>query len=365
MDHENPQKSKQDEVICINCGAKLTFAPGTESLSCEFCGAENKIEVDESVRQEAIKEIDFHEFLRQGADTSAKIEVSTISCDGCGASTTFDPNVVSDTCDFCDNPLVAANAHTSSVIQPKAMLPFKVKDKEGQEMFKNWLKKLWFAPNKLKTYAKSDKLAGIYTPYWTYDADTYTSYSGERGVDYEVTTTDSDGNETSETRTDWSYVSGRVSRFFDDVMVPASKTLPQKLVHELEPWDLENLVPYDTKYLSGFKSETYQVGLEDGYGVAQNKMEPTIVSDIKGDIGGDRQRISSKSTSYNDITFKHVLLPIWLSAYRFNDKVYRFMINGRTGEVQGERPWSWIKITLAVLAVLAVIGTIYFFAKDS
>ncbi len=365
MEHENPnpQKSKQDEVACVNCGAKVSFAPGTDSLTCEFCGAVNKIEVDETLRKEAIQEIDFHEFLRKGEDTSVKIEVTTISCDGCGASTTFDPSVVSDTCDFCDNPLVAANAHTSSVIQPKAMLPFKVKEKEGHDMFKNWLKKLWFAPNKLKTYAKSEKLAGIYTPYWTYDADTYTQYSGERGDDYTVTDTDDEGNETTTTHTDWTYVSGRVSRFFDDVMIPASKTLPKKLVHELEPWDLENLVPFDTKYLSGFKSETYQIGLEEGYASAQQKMEPTIVSDINRDIGGDRQRINSKSTAYNDITFKHILLPIWLSAYRYNEKVYRFMINGRTGEVQGERPWSWIKITLAVLAVLAIIGVIWYFAK--
>ena len=146
------------------------------------------------------------------------------------------------------------------------------------------------------------------------------------------------------------------------MLVAASNSLPVKYLDRLEPWDLNNLVPYDTKYLSGFKSERYQVSLEDGFGKAKEKMEVVIREDIKKDIGGDRQQIHSLMSKYNNITFKHILLPLWISAYRYNNKPYRFMINARTGEVTGERPWSWIKITLAVIAGAAVIGTVYYFS---
>ena len=361
-------QSKQDEIICVNCGAKLTFKPGTDSLNCEFCGALNKIEIDLEAVARAKHEIDYDDFIANQDNSDMKVEVTTVKCEGCGAETTFDPNVVSSKCDFCESPLVSAEAHKHQVIEPRGMLPFKITDKESLELFKKWLTKLWFAPNKLKTYARQhEKLSGLYIPYWTFDTYTGTSYSGERGDDYQTTETYYEDGETKTrtvTKTRWSRVSGYVSVNFDDVLVPASKSLPVKYVDELEPWDLDNLVPYDTKFLSGFKTETYQIPLEEGLVIAKEKMLPQIHSAIRYDIGGDHQRISSTSITYDNKTFKHILLPIWISAYRFKDKVYRFMINGRTGEVQGERPWSVIKIALAIIVALAIIGGgIYYFSE--
>lgn len=366
MDEINKaSESKQNEIICKNCGAKLKFAPGTSSLTCEFCGTVNEIEIDTEKIAEAHEEINYLDFINNKISTAPKIEITAVKCQSCGAETSFDKNIVSSHCDFCGSPLVAIDAHTSQVIAPKGMLPFKITDKKSLELYQKWLKKLWFAPNKLKTHARqAEKLAGIYIPYWTYDSDTQTKYTGKRGDDYQESQTYTENGQTKTrtvTRTDWTFVSGRVSRLFDDVLVPASESLPIKYVERLEPWDLENLVPYDTKYLSGFKSETYSVDLPKGFDKAKYKMEIIIQGDIRRDIGGDRQQILTSDTSYYDITFKHVLLPIWLSAYRFNDKIYRFMINGRTGEVQGERPWSWIKITLAALAAISIIGGLYYY----
>lgn len=365
MEEKKVVQSKQNEIDCKNCGAKLNFAPGTDSLECQFCGALNEIKINEEARAEAIQELDFNAYINNQIDIAPKIEISTIKCNACGGETSFDPNIVSDECDFCGSPLVSSEAHTSQVIAPKAILPFKINQKEGFNLYKTWLNKLWFAPNKLKKQAKqTEELSGIYTPYWTYDSDTNTNYTGQRGDDYQTTETYyEDGQQKSRTvtKTRWTYTSGRVSRFFDDIMVPASNTLPRKYIDKLEPWDLQNLVPYDTKYLAGFKTETYQLGLPEGFTLAKEKMDPIIRSDIKRNIGGDHQTISSMNTQYYKTTFKHILLPIWLSAYKYNEKVYRFMINARTGEVQGERPWSWFKITLAVLGVAAIIGGAYWF----
>ena len=93
-------------------------------------------------------------------------------------------------------------------------------------------------------------------------------------------------------------------------------------------------------------------------------MRPAIDRMIRADIGGDEQRILTQNTQYNDITFKHLLLPAYVSAYNFKGKLYRFMVNARTGEVQGERPYSWIKITFTILSLIIIGLVIYYFVNQ-
>lgn len=158
----------------------------------------------------------------------------------------------------------------------------------------------------------------------------------------------------------WRNVSGRVARFFDDVLVLASKSLPKKYTDGLEPWDLSALEPYRPEYLAGFRAEGYTVELEGGFTQARHRMDRVIERDVKFDIGGDRQRISQLRSSVSGVTFKHVLLPVWLAAYKYRGRSYRFVVNGRTGRVQGERPYSAWKITFAVIAGLLVAGVVGF-----
>ncbi|HRG75498.1 MAG TPA: hypothetical protein PLX69_13140, partial [Leptospiraceae bacterium] len=165
--------------------------------------------------------------------------------------------------------------------------------------------------------------------------------------------------------TRWYPASGSVSASFDDVLVCASKSLPHEMIDELEPWDLHELKPYDARYLSGFVTERYKIGLEEGFSISKGKMDGPIREKIRRDIGGDEQQISSVNTTYSEVKFKHLLLPLWISSYRYNEKIYRFIINARTGEVTGDRPWSWIKITLATLAGLALAGAIYYFTQHA
>jgi LSD1 subclass zinc finger protein len=354
--------TNQKDIVCSNCAAKLVFEPGTTSLACPYCGTLNEIEIS----QESIDEMDFDQFLKDAEHGKDIEEVSTIACDACGAVTSLDKNVVSSECPFCGNKLIVKNESTSKQIKPKSLLPFKITSKDALESFKTWLKKLWFAPPGLKKYAsQAEKIAGMYLPYWTYDSDTFTNYKGERGDNYTVTESYTDGNGKNQTRTvtktRWTSVYGSVSLFFDDVLVLASKSLPQEKTDKLEPWDLENLIPFDEKFLSGFRTESYGVSLKDGFVSAKAKMDPRIRQAVNKQIGGDQQRISFIQTTFSKITFKHTLLPIWISAYRFNDKVYRFIVNGRTGKVQGERPWCWWKIALLVVVILGAIGAAIYF----
>ena len=204
-------------------------------------------------------------------------------------------------------------------------------------------------------------------PYGTFDAQTRSRYSGARGdYYYEMRTVTVNVNGRMEQRQEqvrkisWRPVSGRVERFFDDVLVLASQSLPRAYTDALAPWDLTELQPYSADYLAGFASEGYTVSLADGQKLGQEEMQGVIVQDVRRDIGGDEQRIQSLDTEYSDQTFKHILLPVWMAAYKYNGKSYRFLVNGQTGEVQGERPYSWWKIGFTVVLVAALVfGAVY------
>ncbi len=349
---------------CTDCGADLKFKPGTTALTCEYCGAKNEIPVSDT----KIQELDFHEYFEKGAKELDTIELNLVKCNTCGAESSLEPHIASSSCPYCATPLIVSNAHSESIIQPKSLLPFKLTKKEALEAFKIWINKLWFAPNSLKKAILSfDHFKGVYLPFWTFDSNTTTNYTGQKGVHYYVSETYStteNGKYVTKTRqvqkTRWSYASGQIIHAFDDVLIPASESLPKKQVKELEPWDLPNLVPFNKKYLSGFITEKYQVNLETGFNRARVDMEDSITGLIRRDIGGDVQRIHTRNTQFEAVTFKHILLPAYVSAYKFKDKLYRFMVNARTGEVQGERPWSTVKIALAVVGVIAVALAAYF-----
>jgi LSD1 subclass zinc finger protein len=356
---EEKISSTLNSVGCKSCGAILKFSPGTNNLKCAFCGAENEIKSTSSTT-ETIQELDFHAHLNEVASNKQSTqEVSTVRCTGCSAVTSLRPNVTSDECAFCGTALVLTSAEITTTIKPKSVLPFKVDEKNAKESFKKWLGTLWFAPGGLKKYAYTDhKLHGMYIPYWTYDTDVATSYSGQRGIHRQETehyTENGQSRTRTRTVTDWYSASGHVHNNFDDVLVNASNSLPRDYADALEPWDMENLVSFNEQYLTGFQTESYQIGLKDGFDHAKEKMQSTIDNTIRNDIGGDDQRINSKDSEYNNITFKHTLLPIWLSAYKYNGKAYKFLVNGRTGETKGDRPYSVGKIAGAIITGILVI----------
>ena len=162
----------------------------------------------------------------------------------------------------------------------------------------------------------------------------------------------------------WTLVRGSVARFFDDVLVVASTALPERFRRALVHWDLTRLEPYQPEYLAGFRAEAYTIELEAAFDEAREIMDRQIRRDVKFDIGGDRQRVDHVDTKLSDMTFKHILVPVWIAAYKFRGRSFRFVVNGQTGQVTGERPWSTWKIALAVIAgliVAAIAG--YFYAQ--
>ena len=286
-----------------------------------------------------------------------------VQCQSCGAKSIFTPPEVAGRCDFCGVQIVAQPKSADPILTPGGLLPFCIPQQQASSNIRQWLSSRWFAPNDLKRFAQPEAIHGVYLPFWTYDTNTTTYYTGQRGEYYYTTETyyerDSQGNQVRRTRqvrhTRWYSASGTVTASFDDVLIPATVSLPSNRLIALEPWDLNELKPYDPAFLSGFRAQRYQVDLAQGFELVKQAVAPSIERDVRNDIGGDEQTIDSLTTEYSEITFKHLLLPVYAGAYRYNSKLFQILVNGRTGEIQGERPYSFWKIALLVVSVLLVI----------
>ncbi|MBB4036789.1 DNA-directed RNA polymerase subunit RPC12/RpoP [Dysgonomonas hofstadii] len=346
-----------DSYQCSNCGAPLKYKPGTNFLHCDYCGVDTPI--DAKVVDE-VEELDFEQYA-QNVEKLVSSTTKVISCSKCGAESNFEENLKSAACPYCNTPFVESNVHEERLIQPSYLLPFKLADNEMQLHMNSWIKSLWFAPNKLKKMALlSAKKQGVYIPCWTYDAQTETDYTGQRGDTY-TTTVGSGKNRRTVTRTRWSYRSGHISLFFDDILVTASRMIPMAIMNKIHNWDTMNMVEADNRFLSGFITEKYVMNMTDGYEYAKQMMESEIDYAIRRDIGGDRQQIDSKRTRISDIKFKLILLPVYMSSYTYKNKLYHFFVNGRTGRTTGDRPYSAVKITFAVIAGLIALAAFIWF----
>lgn len=363
-----PQPVKADHRFpCTQCGADLRFDPGQDRLECDHCGYHEPLGQSRPV-ENVIKELDFENAVQARLPDHEIEETRVSKCPNCAAQVEFDPVTHATECPFCATPVVT-DTGVHRHIKPRGVLPFALDEKTARGAMSDWLGSLWFAPGGLQEYAaKGRRMQGIYVPYWTYDADTKSRYAGERGtIYYETRTVMRDGKQVTQRvqKIRWTPVRGRVARWFDDVLVLASKSLPKRYTDGLEPWDLSALEPYSPEYLAGFRAEGYAVELQDGYSEARHIMARVIERDVRFDIGGDRQRVHDIDTTVADVTFKHILLPVWLAAYKYRGQTYRFVVNGRTGKVQGERPWSMWKIAGAVVVgLIAAAAMGYFVALE-
>lgn len=361
---ENKRIQDLLHVKCNNCGAQMVFNAQKQMLHCENCGNEQAIQTaTDKIVEVSITEALNLDNIATGLDTPTK----AFHCNTCGAVTAVAADTVTITCSFCNGTNVNQEAFDNRVIRPFGILPFKIVKKDANERFKTWIGSGWFHPNDLKHLAEMNRLDGIYIPFWTYDAQTESSWTAESGYHYYETEeyTDSEGNtQTREVqRTRWVPSWGNYDNWFDDVTVVASGGIKQSRVEDIYPFTLSSAVNYEPKFMLGWKSEVYAKDVKQGFAVAENIMDQFIEKEIIKQIPGDTYRFLQINTRKSDITFKHLLLPIWVAAYQYGNKTYQVVVNGETGKISGEKPLSWIKITLAVLAVAIVAFAIYYFTK--
>ncbi len=359
---------------CENCGADMEFHIGQQTLVCRFC--QHSVDI-QTTSDDSATEKDYAEALkrirqqRQAAQTEqhsaddnwtkAEKHHQELRCESCGGNVEFYGTLTSTHCPYCGVPIQLEKAHRNEPnrIPVDGLIPFRVEKNTAQNQLAAWVRSRWFAPNSFLKDGVSGRFNGVYLAYFTYDSLTWTAWSGQRGDVYTVSV-GTGNNRRTETRVRWSSVSGEFQRFFDNIPVLANSGMNREFIQALEPWPLHQVVPFQQQYLAGLLARTYDIELDAGFREARARMDAMIAEDVRGRIGGDRQSISSIQTQLNAVTFRHLLLPVWLMAYRFHGKTYQIFINAATGEVQGQRPYSVWKITFtSLLALIATAFLIY------
>ena len=352
-------KSEIKNYQCQSCGAPMSYSPSKQKLFCEFCNnaQEIKTKIDYNPKKP----------LNEGYSNATIDSVEkSVTCPKCGAGYVMPQFLVATRCPYCETP--AISQFQNGIKPPFAIQPFRVSQKKAHEIFAKWIGSLWFAPSELKSVVDTrKKLTGYYLPYWLFDSDTTSYYSGERGdayyVDVPVTRVVNGKEETvmqRERRINWTPVSGTVGRDFRNIPIVADTKLPKRLLNSISSWGVAKLREFDDRFICGFEGSEYNRSIENCYSEAKDYMQKRIRADVRADIGGDEQRISNINTTYKNEMYGYTMFPVWSTHFRYKGKEYYYVINGFNGQIAGQRPYSYIKIAILIF-IIVIIGVGYYY----
>ncbi|HPR75661.1 MAG TPA: hypothetical protein PLT14_05815 [Oscillospiraceae bacterium] len=362
IDDVNLQKTLEEtDEKCPQCAATISYDPAAGLLKCPYCGFTKQVVIDGKADDKA-EELVFADARNAETNFQWGAAKKTVICENCGGESVYDALMVSDVCPYCgSNQVTEAKAGNS--IPPNGVIPFCIAKEDATQRFQSWLKKRWYAPSKAKKTAKEGKLTGLFLPYWTFDAKTYTDYTAQAGYTRTVTT-----GKTTHTVTTWKRVSGFYFKQVDDFLVSASTHHDAALMKKIEPFDTNNAKRYDPEFLAGFISERYSVGLRQGWENAKvgidNVLKNEITAKIKREKHADKVASLKTTTTYDGITYKHLMLPMWVSNFAYKGKVYNSYVNGQTGKVGGRYPISAFRVMLTIVIVLAIVLLIYWLYQN-
>ncbi len=363
----NNENVKQSivKLSCPTCSSQLTYSADKQKIACGHCGFERDYDkANDLIKEQSLALAESLKTKYIPKESGKKV----IDCQGCGSKLMIDETEVSVRCNFCGSEKVNEKAYDQNIIQPQAIVAFKIGKKQAVDKFKEWINKGWFHPNKLKQLAALGDLHGIYVPFWTYDSQTYTEWSGEAGYYYyETQQVYENGQYVSKEvrKTRWEWRNGCFNEFFDDVLIVASKGLPEKIISNIYPYRLEELSNHNPELMVGWEAEIYSLDVKEGYNKAEAIMTDRLRERARREIGGDTHRNLSIDADFYEQSFKHIILPVWLCTYQYNGKPYQFAVNGQTGKIKGQKPISVIKIVLLVIFILAlIIALVMIFSKN-
>jgi predicted RNA-binding Zn-ribbon protein involved in translation (DUF1610 family) len=373
-----PDFDSQQEIVefkCPQCGAVTAFSTADDGLTCTYCGfyeAPQKEVVGTKASRleftpEALKQtprldevkagISPGVGLPPGVDTSQisseKIEQrKEMACQSCGALTSIPANNLSHTCPFCGSNQVTHRQAPQDLLQPRFLIPFKLVSTDCTEIIERWLISSWMTPSSLRKLANMAAFQAMYLPFWTFHAVNLADWKAEAG--HPKTERYYENGEWKERIViEWRWESGNIRLNIDDLLVSGTIRLSERILSQIKDFDLSALAPYEPKYLAGFQAQAYDIPLEEAWDAGRNEMREQTRHACLNQTSTPMVRNFSMNLDFSDESWRYVLLPIYLAAYKYNNRSYQVMINGQTGKIAGQRPADWDKIWLVIAILLA------------
>jgi DNA-directed RNA polymerase subunit RPC12/RpoP len=355
-----PASAGSRRFPCASCGADLAWEPSSRSLHCPFCRKGTEVPAGGPAGERDLAGV----LGGAAAPKEAAPAVRVLDCSACGARVEIPPTERAGRCAYCGSTRVVEEAADPSRLRPDSVIPFAISAAGAEERFRKWIRGLWFRPNALRRGSALHELRGVMIPYWTFDAGAASEWTAMAGHYYWVPVPTKNGVR-MERRIRWVPASGNRRDAYDDLLVLASRGLDAELVAKIEPFQVRALEPYRDEFLAGLSAENYAVPVDEGWTRARTRILAEQESRCAGDVPGDTHMALQVKTQMDGKRFRLALLPVWIAAYNFRGKVFRFLVNGQTGEVQGRAPISWWKVAGLVLGILAAAGVALAIAANS
>ena len=346
----NEKESTTEIKKCPNCGAAMIFDPEKHTLKCPYCESEE--EVDFSNLSE---EQDFEKLFNTNSNGWG-VEAHVLRCNNCGATQIISKKDISRICPYCGTTNVVESSDIPG-LKPNGVVPFNIGTDKASLSVKEWGKKRLLAPRDFKKSLEPEELNGVYSPVFTFDSDTKSSYSGRLGKRY-TKHVRRNGKDVTVTETRYFNVSGYFDYFFNDIVIHASNRLTRKDLLKLGNFDTNHSQDYNQDFLFGFTAEAATRTSQECYREAKDVMDKSIRAMILRKYDYDVVDYLDVKTKHFDQTFKYVLLPLYVGHNLYRGKTYNFYVNGLTGQTTGKSPKSIIKVSILVLIILLAVAAI-------
>jgi DNA-directed RNA polymerase subunit RPC12/RpoP len=301
------------------------------------------------------------------------VEQKKFRCQNCSAEITVDPGQRSFTCPFCASTYVVELPPSQSDRQPpEFVIGFAVSPQAAVEKFQAWLRQNgWFRPSDLRAAQIQDKMRGVYLPFWSFSMlaeSRWSSQIGEYWYRTETYTVIENGKTVTHTRqvreTEWWNLSGLHHNYYSGYLVSGSKGLPQVFAERIKPFRLEALKRYQPYFLAGWLSEEYSIAKDAALELCKQEFYRWEQQSVAGFLPGDTQSGTVVETQFSHVSSDLILLPVYLLTYRYRDKPYRFLINGQTGKMTGDKPLSMRRIAVAIGLVILLLFIIWLLVRS-
>ena len=295
----------EEDLFCANCG---TEAPHRENVS---------------------------------GSSATMLATHNFRCEGCGASMSYDAQVQNLRCPFCGGEKLQAEKDAKT-LAPKFVVPLQIEQHDAVARLKSWMGSSFWRPGDLATAAIVTKLTAVYVPYWVFSAKTFTYWTA-------------DSSQTPwGARANWCPVSGEHRGAYTGLLIGASSSLSPAETHSLCPFDLTQAIPTEQADLENALFEQFQVQRKYARPLAQQGLETLERQACAALVPGNSRNVHV-NVRIEGLSAEPVLLPVWIMAYTYRERTFRFLLNGQSGRCTGTAPTSYAKIAGVIAAVIGGI----------
>ncbi len=343
------------EFNCPRCRAVTGYSAADGGLTCTHCGyyePPKKAVVGKGAEQFEFTVATLERAAHGWGDVRKELQ-----CQNCGVYTSVPAESLTHTCPFCGSNKVIQREAPQDVLRPRYLIPFKIEAGTCHQIAHKWMGSSWMTPTALRRLARVAEFRGVYLPFWTFDAITEADWRAEVGHT-ETERYYSDGEWKTRTKTVWKWESGHVRMAQEDIVISGTTYGSQRLLSQIQAFDLRQLAPYEPKFLAGYQAQSYDVKLEKAWEAGRQDMRERTRQNCHRQASSSKIRNFSMQLDFNNERWRYILLPVYVAAYHYDRQTYQVLVNGQTGAIAGQRPVDWGKVWLAVIALLAPGATI-------